>query len=334
MPPPDARDDGAAIRRIRIVPLAGLPLPRLERLARRVFGDGDRPPGWLARKLAREAVDPHLSALALALDEPDPTDTSPAPREHDPTDISLAGPGQPDPTDIPRAGPAADIDLSHVPEDRLAGYLLVGREAGDPLAHSAGVGLVPAARGHGHGAALLAACAEALAGAGLTGLRVLAEPARERWYARRGLRVVARRVTLLAFGTGRSAPVPGAMQPWSTDPAAVELCAWRPGVWRRTAADAAATLDLGAGALAHVSREGAAILVHRLTAPPGGDPRDVVAALLARVDRGAPVLLYGCDAVSSITASLERLGLTAAQRFAEMDLSLGPKLYIPRAPDA
>ena len=59
---------------MRVVPLAGLPLPALERLARRIFGDGDRPAGWLARKLAREAVDPRLSVLALAAG-PDPQDT-------------------------------------------------------------------------------------------------------------------------------------------------------------------------------------------------------------------------------------------------------------------
>ena len=138
---------------------------------------------------------------------------------------------------------------------------------------------------------------------------------------------------MLAFGTGRNAPVPGDIRPWSPDPDAVELCAWRPGAWQRTPPGAAATLDL-TGGLAHVSREGAALLVHRLAAAPGADPCAVVADLLARVDRGAPVLLYGCDAVSSITAALERLGLTAAQRFAVMDLSLGANLYIARAPDA
>lgn len=48
-----------------IVPLAGLGDPRtLEPLVRRVFGDGDRPRGWFARKLRRECVDPALSLVA------------------------------------------------------------------------------------------------------------------------------------------------------------------------------------------------------------------------------------------------------------------------------
>lgn len=37
----------------------------LEDLARRIFGEGDRPAGWFPRKLRRERVDPTLSVLAL-----------------------------------------------------------------------------------------------------------------------------------------------------------------------------------------------------------------------------------------------------------------------------
>ena len=44
-------------------------LAGLEPLARRIFGDGDRPQGWFARKLHRECVDPSLSRLVIA-DEP------------------------------------------------------------------------------------------------------------------------------------------------------------------------------------------------------------------------------------------------------------------------
>lgn len=39
-------------------------LSRLEPLARRIFGAGDRPEGWFVRKLHRECVDPELSRLA------------------------------------------------------------------------------------------------------------------------------------------------------------------------------------------------------------------------------------------------------------------------------
>ncbi|WP_266215155.1 GNAT family N-acetyltransferase [Paraliomyxa miuraensis] len=50
----------------RIVTAAELPDPaRLELLARRVFGDGDRPEGWFDRKLRRECVDLRLSPVAV-----------------------------------------------------------------------------------------------------------------------------------------------------------------------------------------------------------------------------------------------------------------------------
>ena len=276
-------------------PLAELPPDALDRLAERVFGAGDRPAGWLARKLAREAIDPALSVLAVRSGAPDPA-----------------------------------------PEDSLLGYLLVGREPGDPVAHSAGVGLIPEARGRGLGGRLLAHAADRLRRAGLAALRVLAEPAREPWYAREGLVVRARRVTLLAFGTCPISPVPTRKLPWSPDPAAggVELCGWRAGIWERTPSTLAESLELAPGAWAHVSREGVARLVHRLVGPPERDPAALVEALLARIPRGTPVLLYGADAVSSVTARLRERGLTDVQRFAEMDLRLETALDNPRNGDA
>lgn len=47
-------------------------LRRLEPLAVRIFGPGDRPEGWFARKLHRECVDPQLSRLAVDGDAEDP----------------------------------------------------------------------------------------------------------------------------------------------------------------------------------------------------------------------------------------------------------------------
>lgn len=53
----------------RIVGLDALPDPTaLEGLARRIFGEGDRPRGWFARKLRRERVVPALSAVAIRAD--------------------------------------------------------------------------------------------------------------------------------------------------------------------------------------------------------------------------------------------------------------------------
>lgn len=42
----------------------------LEPVARGIFGEGDRPAGWFARKLRRERVDPRLTVLACRRDDP------------------------------------------------------------------------------------------------------------------------------------------------------------------------------------------------------------------------------------------------------------------------
>lgn len=58
---------------LRIVPASVVgDIRRLEPLATRIFGVGDRPEGWFARKLHRECVDPALSRLAVDGDAEDP----------------------------------------------------------------------------------------------------------------------------------------------------------------------------------------------------------------------------------------------------------------------
>jgi len=58
---------------VRVEPLAVLGDPvRLQPLAERIFGKGDRRPDWFARKLAREHVDPRLSRIAIDGDPDDP----------------------------------------------------------------------------------------------------------------------------------------------------------------------------------------------------------------------------------------------------------------------
>lgn len=272
--------------------LRGVDLDALTRLAEDLFGRGDRPPGWLARKLAREGVDPELSVLAVARGAPEPA-----------------------------------------PEDMLLGYFLIGQEPRAPVAHSAGLGVRPHLRGAGLGAALVReAVARLVRAAPLAPaiLRVLAEPARESFYARLGFAVATRRVTLMARGTASIslADHVRALQaappaPWSPPPMpadAREICGWRAAVWART--PDRATMEPLPGAWAHVSREGRALLVQRLVVSPGLDPRAVVDALAAGIPAGTPVLLYGAEAVSSITALLLQHGLAPAQRFAAMDLPL------------
>lgn len=299
--------------------LRGVAIDALARLSEAIFGRGDRAPGWFERKLAREGVDLDRSVLAVAAGAP-----------------------------------------GHVPEDMLFGYFLVGCDLSDRVAHSSGLGVVAARRGGGLGRALVEAAAARLAGAGVDVLRVLAEPEREGFYARLGLRVTARRLTLLAHGTCPISHVrhdrelaAHAKQEWSPAPTpkhAIEVCAWRPGAWARTPSALAATLEPLPGVWAHVSREGRALLVQRLLVAPQRDPLAAVAALLARTPVTMPLLLYGADPVSSITAKLMRDGCDVAatdacatveqrrefhvaQRFALMDLALGGRLDNARAGD-
>jgi len=295
--------------------LRGVAVDALTRLAEDIFGRGERASGWFARKLAREGVDLDLSVLVVAAGAPE-----------------------------------------HVPLDMLFGYFLVGQEADDPLAHSAGLGVIAALRGGGLGRALVEAAAARLAGRGCEALRVLAEPEREQFYARLGLRVAARRLTLLAHGTCPISQVDHdrelaghTKQPWSPAPTpsdAIEVCAWRAGAWARTPPAGAATLEPMPGVWAHVSREGRALLVQRLLVAPAIDPLAAVAALLARTPTATPLLLYGADPVSSITAALLQQGsddvhapvhrspeFHVAQRFAAMDLPLAGRLDNVRGGD-
>ncbi|PCC66581.1 Ribosomal protein S18 acetylase RimI [Nannocystis exedens] len=291
--------------------LRGVATDALTALAEDIFGRGERAPGWFARKLEREGVDRERSVLAVAAGAPE-----------------------------------------HVPHDMLFGYFLIGQDPSDRIAHSAGLGVIAARRGGGLGRALVEAAAARLAGR-FTALRVLAEPEREAFYARLGLVVTARRLTLLAHGT---CPISHARwdreladqakQPWSPAPTssdAIEVCAWRPGAWARTPPALAATLEPLPGAWAHVSREGRALLVQRMLVARGVDPLAAVAALLATTPTTMPLLLYGVDPVSSITAALLRgddagrsrdalrpaqqlAEFRVAQRFAAMDLALTRQL--------
>jgi GNAT superfamily N-acetyltransferase len=88
------------------------------------------------------------------------------------------------------------------------GYALVGvpRSLGG-LARTAGIGLVPRARGRGLGGLLVRAVIRASREAGDRGLRVLAEPERVRFYRRHGLAIVDARCTWRATGVGHTSSV-------------------------------------------------------------------------------------------------------------------------------
>ncbi len=194
--------------------------------------------------------------------------------------------------------------------DAPIGYLLFGDDPVEAMAHCAGLGVLLEHRGRGVGSALIDRAVTTLRGA-VPALQLLAEPPRRGFYERRDF--VARREchTLQTTATG-----PGSLDLREHPPAAwaspgQAIAGWREGTWSRTPSGEAATLSLlGGAAWVHVSRESRAILVQRICVA-DGPPPTIVARTHAALDelrgcfvRGTPVLLYGCEAVSCVTASL------------------------------
>lgn len=231
---------------------------------------------------------------------------------------------------------AVDLERSLLalgPGDIPIGYTLTGAEPGEAVAHSAGLGVLAPWRHLGLGARLIRDLERPLLGAGFRALCVNVEPSLRGFYGRLGFRPHAERHTLWAPGTGvadldwRAHPrtawsLPGRM-----------VAGWRAGTWARTPDEDAATVRL-AGAWAHLSREGAAVLVHRLCVEERDDDDSDPSLLPTRIHaalaelRGAlhsdtAVLLHGCEAVSCITVSLMRAQWRVAQTACEMQRELG-----------
>ncbi len=249
--------------RVLLAADVNLELADLEPLVLRIFGAGDRLPGWFRRKLARESVDPACSSLAF-------------------------GPG-----------------------DELVGYLLVGAEPGppEPTAHCAGLGVLPQHRGRGLGPALVA-CSIAAARRRAAALHALAEPPLRGFYERLGFHPLAANHTLQTSGLGRRDLDLGEHPPAAWPLPGRAVASWRAGTWSRTPTAQAATVQLEHGA-AHLSREGQAILVQRLCIDADHDDTSaatIVAleALRQRFAATTPILLYGCDTVSCVTAAILR----------------------------
>ena len=259
------------------------PLLRLESLARRIFGDGDRAPGWFPRKLHRECVDATLSRV-LVRDDADPTDP-----------------------------------------DAWLGYALVGRPPSLPFtARTVGIGLVPEARGRGHGRALVHAIVDAARDRGFRRLIVPAERSIVPFYAALGFHQHRRVQTLLHFGCGTHDTIEfGTPRDWDDAPGTV-VAAWLREAWNRTdpALRATARCD---GSTFHLAREGVAIVCHRCVVDPTRSPQSAATTfdtLRSLVRDGTPLIVVHGDAVSSITAALHDRGWVAVQHASTMHLDL------------
>jgi GNAT superfamily N-acetyltransferase len=257
-------------------------LARLEPLARRIFGEGDRPEGWFARKLDRECVDPSLSRLAI----------------RDGGDLDDPG--------------------------AWLGYALVGRPPSLPgTARTAGIGLVPSARGRGLGRRLCEAVQGAARSHGLHRLHVPAEAALAPFYARLGFREHRRVQTLLQFGSGPSTDL-GAPAAWDDHGGGVVVSAWLREAWERTPAAMRGTARLR-GSTFHVAREGMALACHRCVVDPALSTEDAAATvdeLRNLVRDGTPLIVVHGDAVSSVTAALRARGWVAVQHGVAMQIDL------------
>lgn len=266
-----------------VVPLSVVGDPhRIEPLVRRVFGQGNRAPGWFHRKLYRECVDAALSRLATTGDPTDP--------------------------------------------QHWLGYVLVGTppSLGD-TARTCGGGVIASMRHRGIGRRLFAAAARAAADVGHTRLRVPATGAVEGWFRSMGYEHVRGLVTMLAFGTGTADTVSfGAPERWDPSHGLAERAGWLCEAWERTDASGRATVHLD-GIVIHASREGAAVLAHRVLAAPDLDA-DAVAhgidRLRASIATPTPLLVAGLDPVSSVTTRLDTLGWSAVQRAACLERSV------------
>lgn len=284
----DAARGMAHASEVRIATAAELGDPeRLESLARRVFGDGDRPAGWFHRKLRREQVDPQLSPVAVRTDV-DPQDPA--------AWLGYVLVGTP-----PSLHPAV----------RTAGTGVV------PHAHSRGLGgrLLAAAAElcarAGHRRMQILAEADATAFYLRHGFSLVTPTVTALAFARGP-----------APSTAAEPPAP-----WrALEPGEHEPVAWLPEAWEGTEPTARRGLAWSTPrgpAHAWLSREGTAWLVQRLVAPEPSDPLPALAdAILQRLPAGAPVLLPLLPAEAPTTRELLTAGWAAAQRGALLDRSL------------
>jgi GNAT superfamily N-acetyltransferase len=259
---------------------------RLEILARRVFGDGDRPPGWFHRKLRREHVDPRLSPVAVAADA-DP---------HDPAAwlgyVLVGTPGS--------LGDAV----------RTAGTGVIAKARGQGLGARLLGAAIELAASAGHRRMQILAQAEVASFYVRHGFTVVMPTVTALAFAR---------------GTG-SSPLELPPPWRALEPGEHEPVAWLPEAWEGTELAARHGLSWTTAhgrATAWLSREGVAWLVQRLVAPTRSAGLAALAdEILQRLPASEPVLLPLLSAAAPATRELLATGWTSAQRGVLLDRSL------------
>jgi GNAT superfamily N-acetyltransferase len=253
---------------------------RLESLALAVFGPGDRPAGWFARKLRRECVDEDLSSVAVATGVDPATPRAwlgyvlvGAPPSASPT-VRTAGTGVRPNARGRGIGTALLARVRAAAAERGAGPIEL---FADPptLPFYRAFGFVPVAslvtlRGHGQG------------------------------------RDQARRA-------------PAGAAAWSSVSGARSICAWTPEAWAASEGRAAIA-DAHGRVQALVSREGTAFLVQRWSTGQATPLHDAVRELADALPEGAPWLVPWLGDVSPVTAELCAAGLQPAQRAVALHL--------------
>lgn len=256
------------VRPVRIVPLDTLPQPgRLASVAEAVFGAGDRPEDWFARKLRRECVDSSLSPVAI-----DPA--------CDPDDVRgwlgyvLVG----TPPSLGHAVRTAGTAVVEAARSRGIGGALLSRAA--YLAAAAGYTELQ-----------LLSAQQRVSFYERHGLTVAEERVtlvRPSWGPRE-----------------QTLPGPGPWNGGTTVEPAHVLVQWLPEAWVHTESSRRHTIALPDG-FAHVSFEGRALLVHRCVASgdPVAAMQSLLAALPGGRAVILPLLPRGRARVSTITRAL------------------------------
>jgi GNAT superfamily N-acetyltransferase len=265
----------------------------LEALALAVYGTGDRAPGWFARKLARECVDPRLSCVFVR------TDRAP----DDPRGwlaFALVG----TPPSLVTTARTAGIGVHPDARNRGLGSAIVERAFERVISAGYDALQIPAAareQGFFARAGFRASVPQAI------------------WSAPRA-----------RAGDASARVAIADARPW-TPPGysdSVELSRWLPEAWERDPGRRV-TVTHACGALAHVSVEGTARLIQRVLAPPHVDPMKLAAALRdwTHAFSPHPLMIHGVAkpprgaGMSLLTIALTRSSWRESQPFTLMTRS-------------